>query len=425
MRLSAFLGSKPARALSPPGTPNGKATSVTSRRSSVASVDKDVLPEDPRLRVKTEPEQMFYPFFVKEDMELAPINRFADAEAEVAEPTWVKQEQGGSAPAKAFQPLRTRTQPTISIRELVSTMDGNPNARPDFTATSLPMIKRARFKTLDFNEDVRPSYQGTYTRKVSSSVSRKLSRVPTYRGLPDTDYEYDSEAEWQEPEAGDEDLEDEDDQSEEEDGADEMDDFLDDENDTGRRAIASSNMEPISTGLCWEGDIDTTLVIAEVDLNTYRMQVMHDDQNLPINPYSTSHWTALVKAEKKAVDASSATNLMQPPRLPLSNVSVNVSPTKGMLKSDMKLQQAELLSVQHNNAKSLKPGTGKPVKYIPDKFLPAFKAAVSGNDLNKAGIVEILKKQFPECSKDAIKGSLDAVAERKGAKEADKVWVLR
>jgi chromatin assembly factor 1 subunit A len=38
--------------------------------------------------------------------------------------------------------------------------------------------------------------------------------------------------------------------------------------------------------------------------------------------------------------------------------------------------------------------------------------------------VEILKKKFPSCSKDAIKGTLDSVAVRQGAKEVDKRWVL-
>ena len=54
-----------------------------------------------------------------------------------------------------------------------------------------------------------------------------------------------------------------------------------------------------------------------------------------------------------------------------------------------------------------------------------FKAAIQGSDLTKAGLIEILKKQFPKTSKDAIKDTLGLVAERVGGKEVDKRWVVR
>ena len=63
--------------------------------------------------------------------------------------------------------------------------------------------------------------------------------------------------------------------------------------------------------------------------------------------------------------------------------------------------------------------------YGVQRLLPSFKAAVVGSDLNKIALVEILKKQFPKCSKDAIKGTLETVAVRMGVKEADKRWVLK
>ena len=45
--------------------------------------------------------------------------------------------------------------------------------------------------------------------------------------------------------------------------------------------------------------------------------------------------------------------------------------------------------------------------------------------MTKAGLVELLKKQFPKTSKDAIRETLGAVAVRVGNKEADKRWMLR
>lgn len=40
------------------------------------------------------------------------------------------------------------------------------------------------------------------------------------------------------------------------------------------------------------------------------------------------------------------------------------------------------------------------------------------------GLIEVLKKQFPNAKAAAIKGTLETVARRVGAKEADKRWVI-
>lgn len=56
--------------------------------------------------------------------------------------------------------------------------------------------------------------------------------------------------------------------------------------------------------------------------------------------------------------------------------------------------------------------------------MPAFKQAISGSDLSKVGLIEVLKKKFPGKSGAAIKSTLELVAKRVGAKEADKRWVL-
>lgn len=74
-----------------------------------------------------------------------------------------------------------------------------------------------------------------------------------------------------------------------------------------------------------------------------------------------------------------------------------------------------------------------------------FKNAIQGSNLTKAGLIEILKKQyvitsqrkgrwidilmflsrFPKTSKDAIKDTLTTIADRVGTKEADKRWVVK
>ncbi len=66
-----------------------------------------------------------------------------------------------------------------------------------------------------------------------------------------------------------------------------------------------------------------------------------------------------------------------------------------------------------------------PKRLIPPELLPSFKDAVVGSDLTKIGLVEMLKKQFPKQSKDVIRDTLDAVAERVGTKLAERRWVLK
>ncbi|KAM5486994.1 chromatin assembly factor-I (CAF-I) p90 subunit [Microsporum audouinii] len=66
----------------------------------------------------------------------------------------------------------------------------------------------------------------------------------------------------------------------------------------------------------------------------------------------------------------------------------------------------------------------KPRIQFPGDQLSEFKEAVSGSNLTKAGLIEVLKKRFPKVSKDIIKETLTAIAARQGQKEVDKKWVL-
>jgi chromatin assembly factor 1 subunit A len=418
---------------------------VSSRRSSIASIDmgRPDAGQTPA-RSNAEFDKWILPFFRGENTELAPVNRFMSSHStEDADLSWLKTQTYTSSKS-LFTARRARIRRVKPVKEVLAKLGESVAAPIDLTSTGggIEELRDVPYKFLRFKEDVRPPYQGTYTRAVSPRTARKLSRQPTYRGLPDTDYDYDSEAEWQEPEEDDEDLEAEDDLSEDEGEGDEMDDFLDDEADAGKRQIATSDVEPISTGLCWEGETDD--VVAGINIGVYRMQVMHDAQEgHSIDPYSTSHWNdpPAKKVDDKSLDgtADNTNSTMQPPRLPLSNVSVNSSPFRNFITGANKAQtkQSAVISPSAkentlgNQSQPQKQGQkgrprhpNKPSKRIPDDLLPAFKAAVEGSDLNKIGLVEILKKQFPKCSKDAIKGSLEVVAERRGAKEADKRWVL-
>lgn len=430
MRIGNFFG-RPAPASTPPSTPDDVSSGVSSRRSSVASID--MIP--PILDSKQNDTQAdfsnwIFPYFTPEHTDLAPHNRFISSGS--ANTTCI--DLPTQYPSAKSQPLsqrfnrsRRRLREIVPVKTLISLIGSSKDVPIDLTDDTTNeaslLLSRSSYKILKFAEDVRPPYQGTYTRQVSPRSRRKLSRRSTVRALPDVNYDYDSEAEWEAPAEGDEDLEDDDELSDDEADVDEMVDFLDDENETSRRKLMTSDVEPVSTGLCWEGETD--LAGLSLNLNAYRMDVLHDDVKFPINPYSTSHWSGIGKVtpmKAKPVE----TPAMQPPRLPLAQLNIpNGSPMRNaftQIKMEVGADQKENASPQ--TQKSKPKAANKPLKTVPDELLPAFKAAVSGSDLNKLAIVEILKKQFPSCSKDAIKGSLDQVAMRQGKKEADKRWVL-
>jgi chromatin assembly factor 1 subunit A len=135
------------------------------------------------------------------------------------------------------------------------------------------LLKDVPVKFLKFAEDVRPPYRGTFTSQPLYGITR-LAKNPLRRDLPETNYDYDSEAEWIE----DEDAEDLNSEGEEDDAelddAEDMDGFLDDENDelmTSKRLVLQGDLEPVSTGLCWEDERGGN---ATAEMMAYRMETI-------------------------------------------------------------------------------------------------------------------------------------------------------
>lgn len=150
---------------------------------------------------------------------------------------------------------------TYSVAEVIDCVNGPPDKLIDLTSDRvlnpmkpLDMLKAIPMKYIHFGEDVRPPYFGTYTQTYSDAQAFKLARNPMSRLRSDTNYDYDSEAEWDEPEEG-EDLDSEDDLDADDDAEDDMDGFLDDEEDPQvKRRLISGDLQPISTGLCWQDE---------------------------------------------------------------------------------------------------------------------------------------------------------------------------
>ena len=178
----------------------------------------------------------------------------------------------------------------IPVKDLVASFHGSATDPIDLTQTQktsqrspAELLKALPVKYLRYVEDVRPPYIGTYSKiPVKCSPSRLLRR-PFLRALPATNYDYDSEAEWEEPEEG-EDL---DSEGEEEIGEDEpgddMEEFLDDDDAEGygaKRRNLMGDVQPVCTGVIWDNAADQakSKMIAygdtSLDLGPYRMELL-------------------------------------------------------------------------------------------------------------------------------------------------------
>ncbi|KAL8898599.1 MAG: hypothetical protein Q9207_006620 [Kuettlingeria erythrocarpa] len=450
LRLNAFFA--------PPGLTNNASTPsptresispANSRRSSITSIhDHDSLarqrsasatPSKPRA---SDYERRFPPFFLQSHTYLAPGNRFERDEEGLVHMRKLLDDRLASGlmsedmPAKfnphemlRLSPYKRRKlnghQP--SVKNIVEQLHGTPSRPVDLTDSQkfqasrqpLELLKSVSTKILKFAEDVRPPYIGTYSRVQDPSAACRLCRNPFARGLPNTDYDYDSEAEWEDPGEG-EDLDSEGEEEAESEDGDDMEGFLDDgEEGTKigkRRRLVAGNLEPTSTGLCWEDDSRDSAV---QDLAAYRLEVILDNPRIPIDPYSAGYWQDA--AAPITTSSVSSQSVMDPPRIPLNNTNRTnfllpiPSPGPGGLKP-----------TPLNTTATLQPKAPQaPKRMVTPEVLDDFKRAVEGRDLTKAGLIEVLKKQFPKQSKDAIKDTLGVIAERVGTREKDKRWVVR
>jgi chromatin assembly factor 1 subunit A len=277
MRLNAFF-TKPK----PTGDSSSKAmvdtvpdppTSRISLAPDMALADTDSAPPSPQkatLRnAQTDYERFFLPFSLPPHAILAPYNAFMTDPAtliaaqkridKIIAGEDVDMEPWTLETIRSTFPKRRRGMETLTIAEIVDLVNGSAERPIDLTSDGsskspqpLQSLKRIPMKYLHFPEDVRPPYYGTYTKRHSSAQERRLARNPISRGFADLNYDYDSEAEWEEPEEG-EDLDSEGDDELDDDGDEEMDGFLDDDDDPQlKRRLLSGDQEPVNTGLCWE-----------------------------------------------------------------------------------------------------------------------------------------------------------------------------
>lgn len=327
----------------------------------------------------------FPDFFLKSHTTLAPSHRFErDTEAlnhvrhaVDACLSSTKTQQGQPfRPSKIFQliPFRRRQgRQTASVKQILLRMQNQNeglvtiNASQDAKTGANPqnLLRKVQLKSLKFTEDVRPPYRGTYTRPVSESSAMKLSRNPYHRGLPGTNYDYDSEIEWEEPEEG-EDLDSEEEDEGSDGGDDDMDGFLDDEEDAlagGKRRLIVGDLEPVCSGVRWAVDC------IDAELQVYQIETISEAVKFPIDPFSSAYWQ-----NPRAIDQGPA----------MTRVAQTLHATWGGNPSS---------EAPATVGAALPTTTSKAKRPFPPEQLDEFKQAVEGSDLSKLGLVEILKKR--------------------------------
>ncbi len=220
-------------------------------------------------------QKRFPPFFVQSNVKVAPFTQFGRDEhaLNVLRDTIDSYIHGqrSSEKRRPFDPVRLfnlshidckpRGKKITPVREIMSQILGNAKRPIDLTTDSQNvqikntrnLLRRVPYKILSFAEDVRPPYKGTYTSKPISSM-RRMARNPTRRDLPNVNYDYDSEAEWEDDDG--EDVESDcNDDEEIGDGGEDLEEFLDDaeaESLNARKLVMQGDLEPKFSGLCWE-----------------------------------------------------------------------------------------------------------------------------------------------------------------------------
>ena len=266
-------------------------------------------------------------------------------------------------------------------------------------------LGRIDMKHLHFGEDVRPPYVGSYTKTVSLIKATRAARNPTFRVREDTNYDYDSEAEWEEPEEGEDLLSDGEEDAESIGSADEMDGFVDEVVDNRQRNIAE--MDPVSTGLCWEHHtaVREDTVCGEFDLASMRLEWLIDSKSKSINPLSDIYWQAevLVPAALplpqpqtdlfgRPLTSPSATSKaeMKPPRMPLQPATTGMnSKIKDNAKSG---EKGPIMAI--STTKPSKPAA----QPLQGAAFDEFKEAVDGSNLTKVELLKALKQRYVSIS---------------------------
>lgn len=307
----------------------------------------------------------------------------------------------------ANERLATRGFSAAPVKDLMDQINGSLEQPIDLTSETKPRnpmeaLHDVSRRYLEFSEDVRPAYFGTYSKAVSPRTKRKLTRNPHTRARKDTDYDYDSEAEWEEPEEGEDLLDEEDDEADSQGDANEMDEFLDDEDDSlkNKRKQIIGDLVPSCTGLCWEDDSGRVVPTIEGSTPSPSMKGLRMGVLLPgftggtIDPFSTAYWQSESSKDSKPTPGGQSTanqsnGLLGPPRPPLQPRASGNGTLDHMLVGATQGGKGPITSIA--STQGAKRGPKPAAKTLSTEDMEEFKDAVVDSPLSKADLLKGLK----------------------------------
>ena len=394
MRLGTFF----ARTKEPSSSP------LPSRQASLEPgvvAEKDAGSTSRKKDTQTDFDKAFPPFFLHPHTKLASAGSHPFV-GQGADEVWqqvreVKQSIEG--PSGRFARLRARTNNTNitrpSLRELIDHCM-NSDRVIDLTSRDTTLasagLSELAVKFLKYHEDVRPPYIGTFT-KMPSFSGPKLGRNPFKRAFDSLNYDYDSEAEWEDGEEG-EDLDSEGEEEALDEEEEDMEDFIDDEGaeqPSPKRQKLDASQEPVSTGpsLYWQEDLDNcvipygkgTIDMAQFEavclLRRWWTESMKHKLTIAagvnggIDPWSTKYWETEPSSKGRVVapETSKDAVVMGPPS-------------------------------ETSQVKGLK-GRVQTATPIPAELVGEFKTFVVGKTLSKIGMIEVLKDRCVQTCQSA------------------------
>jgi chromatin assembly factor 1 subunit A len=365
----------------------------------------------------------FLPFDLQSHTVLAPLRHadrslddndkaLASFDTELHDPTLQEKYDLGLVPSyaglKDMLPAEQRGYENgnfLSARQIVEQIHGSSSQQPiDLThdkssQNPVDLLQSLPLRYLHFAEDVRPPYFGTYTKIRSSRSSRRLSRNPFARERVDTDYDYDSEAEWEEPEEGEDLLNDDEDEAESNSDPDEMDEFLDDEHDEMRnkRKMITGDLLPVSTGLCWQDAKNKVVQSIERDEGASDLSDMRMEFMIPgftgktIDPFSTAYWEPAVMPPPGVPVRDSFGLSQQAARQPLKERHNSNSAMPDLVgAAEGEKGPITSLSATQGEKRGRKPAP----RVLSKEDMEEFKDAVVGSALKKADLSKGLKSRY-------------------------------
>ncbi|KAG8764284.1 hypothetical protein FRC11_005088 [Ceratobasidium sp. 423] len=379
----------------------------------------------------TDWQKSFYPFTVKKDTVIAPINRFA---ATAAQPSASgESSNSGNALQQLLEQHSTRSRQTrassrprqnLEVRAIMQELTDAEVVGDSKTVRRLTnLLKNRRMlpaKLFHFHENARPAYYGTWTKSSPHIGPRR-----PFGKDESLDYDYDSGEDWEEEGDGEvivSDGSDEEDEGSEDDEEgwlvdDEVEaeevprDAMDESGDAiVKRKAKSSNerdnkrrkvekLAPFQKGPCWEEEIG---LCSHDAFNPYRIQLLNDC------PYPVDPFTFIPAKIDESAPTKPAENVAA---AQAAAFAVPVAPgTDNTNKPTVLGTPNRVPSVAK---KQIDPASIK--SPFPDIYLPELYSLIEGSEKTLKGLVEDLYlalKKYPGVKKYAIEAKLREVADK-------------